>query len=173
MISCIRQEISREEASLRELCQLTPPSYKKRSRIATWITKQWRRRGRQPGDSVSGWSVDEVSSWLSSLGLPEYSEQFKANDVRGAELLHLEKADLNDLGVTKIGHIKRLQVGGGHPPEMGKSISDSDRRPPGGGEAASPIESEGCLVVGGATLGADDRAPEPEQPLVPRPPLSN
>lgn len=111
MISCIRQEISREEASLRELCQSLPPSSKKRGRFSTWISRQWRRRGRQPGDSVSGWTLDEVSSWLGSLGLSEYSEQFKANDVRGAELLHLEKADLNDLGVSKIGHIKRLQVG--------------------------------------------------------------
>lgn len=38
----------------------------------------------------------------------EYKDNFISHDVQGPELLHLERRDLKELGVTKVGHIKRI-----------------------------------------------------------------
>jgi len=57
---------------------------------------------------IGGWSVEDVANWLTSIGLAEYSQLFMRNDIRGSELLHLQRQDLKDLGITKVGHVKRL-----------------------------------------------------------------
>ncbi|KAK7582691.1 hypothetical protein V9T40_014136 [Parthenolecanium corni] len=59
---------------------------------------------------VSSWDVSEVTSWLESLQLGEYAESFAAHDVRGRELLTLTRRDFKELGVVKVGHIKRLTL---------------------------------------------------------------
>lgn len=59
--------------------------------------------------AVAGWRTEHVTSWLHGLGLDEYRANFTAHDVRGPELLTLERRDLKDLGVHKVGHIKRIQ----------------------------------------------------------------
>lgn len=56
------------------------------------------------------WGVQEVGQWLDNLQLSDYRESFACNDIMGSELLALERRDLKELGVTKIGHIKRLQT---------------------------------------------------------------
>ncbi|KAK6750545.1 hypothetical protein RB195_002488 [Necator americanus] len=108
VLSSIRQEISREEAALKEL-RIVESGQRKRSRLTDWITKKWKRRTGAPSTHVTTWSVEDVSLWLNSLGLSQYASQFKANDIRGHELIHLERMDMKDLGVHKIGHAKRLQ----------------------------------------------------------------
>ncbi|KAK5984981.1 Diacylglycerol kinase [Trichostrongylus colubriformis] len=108
VLCSIRQEISREEAALKEL-RTVETGHRKRSRLTDWITRKWKRRTGAPSTHVTTWSVDDVSLWLSSLGLSHYASQFKANDIRGHELIHLERTDMKDLGVLKIGHAKRLQ----------------------------------------------------------------
>ncbi|XP_062873210.1 diacylglycerol kinase delta-like isoform X2 [Trichomycterus rosablanca] len=60
---------------------------------------------------VNQWGVEEVACWLEQLCLSEYKEIFIGHDVRGPELLHLERRDLKDLGVTKVGHMKRILQG--------------------------------------------------------------
>ncbi|XP_034166241.2 diacylglycerol kinase delta isoform X4 [Pangasianodon hypophthalmus] len=60
---------------------------------------------------VNQWGVEEVACWLEQLCLSEYKEIFIRHDVRGPELLHLERRDLKDLGVTKVGHMKRILQG--------------------------------------------------------------
>ncbi|CAB3221135.1 unnamed protein product [Arctia plantaginis] len=57
---------------------------------------------------VRTWGVKEVQSWLESLQLGEYAEAFAKHDVTGRELLSLARRDLKDLGVTKVGHVKRI-----------------------------------------------------------------
>lgn len=82
-----------------------------------------------------------MGAWLDYLCLTEYKDIFIGHDVRGAELIHLERRDLKvahvlpsrllqsktvnfnlvedemllpfiqDLGVTKVGHIKRILQG--------------------------------------------------------------
>ncbi|CAH0722984.1 unnamed protein product, partial [Brenthis ino] len=73
-------------------------------------------RGRRSASEGSGqqtvqvrsWGVKEVQTWLESLELGEYSEDFAKHDVTGRELLSLARRDLRDLGVTKVGHVKRI-----------------------------------------------------------------
>uniref|UniRef100_A0A673ZY07 Diacylglycerol kinase n=1 Tax=Salmo trutta TaxID=8032 RepID=A0A673ZY07_SALTR len=61
--------------------------------------------------AVHQWGTEEVAAWLEIICLTEYKEIFIGHDVRGAELLHLERRDLKDLGVTKVGHMKRILQG--------------------------------------------------------------
>ncbi|XP_048015750.1 diacylglycerol kinase delta-like isoform X2 [Megalobrama amblycephala] len=60
---------------------------------------------------VNTWGVDEVAVWLEMLCLAEYKEIFIRHDIRGPELLQLERRDLKDLGVAKVGHMKRILQG--------------------------------------------------------------
>lgn len=46
---------------------------------------------------VQNWGTEEVAAWLDLLNLGEYKEIFIRHDVRGAELLHLERRDLKVL----------------------------------------------------------------------------
>lgn len=43
---------------------------------------------------VQKWGTEEVAAWLDLLNLGEYKEIFIRHDIRGAELLHLERRDL-------------------------------------------------------------------------------
>ncbi|XP_035213113.1 diacylglycerol kinase delta-like, partial [Stegodyphus dumicola] len=58
--------------------------------------------------SVLTWGTSEVALWLESIQMGEYKDSFISHDIQGPELLHLERRDLKELGVTKVGHIKRL-----------------------------------------------------------------
>lgn len=59
-------------------------------------------------DGVDTWDVSEVATWLETMQLGEYVDSFTKNDIRGKELLTLCRRDLKELGVTKVGHVKRL-----------------------------------------------------------------
>jgi class 3 adenylate cyclase/tetratricopeptide (TPR) repeat protein len=50
----------------------------------------------------------DVSAWLQALGLGQYARAFAANDIDFAVLSQLTDADLKELGVTSLGHRKRL-----------------------------------------------------------------
>lgn len=58
--------------------------------------------------TVSTWGTEEVALWLENIQMSEYKENFIRHDIQGSELLQLERRDLKELGVTKVGHIKRL-----------------------------------------------------------------
>ncbi|XP_011351823.2 diacylglycerol kinase eta isoform X1 [Ooceraea biroi] len=59
-------------------------------------------------DQIATWSVQEVCTWLENLQLEEYAEKFASHDIRGRELLALTRRDLKELGITKVGHVKRI-----------------------------------------------------------------
>uniref|UniRef100_A0A4W6D5F9 Diacylglycerol kinase n=1 Tax=Lates calcarifer TaxID=8187 RepID=A0A4W6D5F9_LATCA len=44
--------------------------------------------------SVERWGTEEVGIWLEQLSLGEYRDTFTRHDIRGSELLHLERRDL-------------------------------------------------------------------------------
>ncbi|KAL0849759.1 hypothetical protein ABMA28_011713 [Loxostege sticticalis] len=79
-------------------------------------TGRWLRGRRSvsegPGSTtaaqVKSWGVKEVQAWLESLQLGEYADAFAKHDVTGRELLSLARRDLRDLGITKVGHVKRI-----------------------------------------------------------------
>ncbi|XP_063242323.1 diacylglycerol kinase eta isoform X2 [Bacillus rossius redtenbacheri] len=82
---------------------------KGRSRGLFW--QRFRRGGSGSGRAardVAAWGTAEVAAWLDTLQLPEYAESFVRHDIRGRELLTLGRRDLKELGVTKVGHVKRI-----------------------------------------------------------------
>lgn len=50
----------------------------------------------------------DVRAWLHGLGLGQYAEAFEANHIDGSMLQGLTADDLRELGVTSLGHRKRL-----------------------------------------------------------------
>ncbi|KAJ8280569.1 hypothetical protein GJAV_G00056360 [Gymnothorax javanicus] len=110
------------------LCQLIEPSddevhlmdFSKRNRSAKFrlvpkFKKDKNNKNKETSASlalpVHQWGTEEVAAWLELICLSEYKEIFIGHDVRGAELLQLERRDLKDLGVTKVGHMKRILQG--------------------------------------------------------------
>ena len=58
---------------------------------------------------VQLWEVEDVSNWLTSIGLGVYSDTFKENEIVGEHLAQLTREDIKDLGITKIGHLKTFR----------------------------------------------------------------
>ena len=50
----------------------------------------------------------DVRTWLEGLGLGEYAAAFEENFVDGQVLAHLTADDLKDIGVTAVGHRRKL-----------------------------------------------------------------
>src|SRR5215212_6212094 len=50
----------------------------------------------------------DVGRWLAQIGLPQYTASFRANDIDAEVLGVLDESDLEKLGVTSLGHRKRL-----------------------------------------------------------------
>lgn len=44
--------------------------------------------------AVERWGTEDVGMWLEQLSLGEYRDTFIRHDIRGSELLHLERRDL-------------------------------------------------------------------------------
>jgi len=60
---------------------------------------------------VEKWTLSEVGEWLDHLQLGEYKYHFARHDIQGAELVCLQRRDLKELGISKVGHIKRILQG--------------------------------------------------------------
>ncbi|KAK1804610.1 hypothetical protein P4O66_020599, partial [Electrophorus voltai] len=58
---------------------------------------------------VLGWSKQDVADWLESLNLAEHRDAFMDNDIEGSHLPNLQKQDLIDLGVTRVGHRMNIE----------------------------------------------------------------
>ncbi|KAF7254384.1 Diacylglycerol kinase delta [Varanus komodoensis] len=111
----------RKLANIPWLWQLMEPSdeenqmldYSKRSRSGKFrlVTKFKKEKNNRNKETLHLWGTEEVAAWLEHLSLCEYKDIFIRHDVRGSELLHLERRDLKDLGVTKVGHMKRILHG--------------------------------------------------------------
>ena len=53
-------------------------------------------------------AAQQITDWLEKLGLGQYAQCFAENDIDFALLTKLTDADLKELGVTSLGHRKRL-----------------------------------------------------------------
>src|SRR5260370_34578560 len=79
----------------------------------------------------------DVAAWLRGLGLEQYAPAFRDNDVDGGVLPELTADDLIAIGVTSVGHRRKLLAAiaalGTEPPTMGQSAasatSDATSRP--------------------------------------------
>ena len=50
----------------------------------------------------------DVEEWLKGLGLGQYAPAFAENDIDLAVLVQLTEVDLKELGISSLGHRKRL-----------------------------------------------------------------
>ena len=50
----------------------------------------------------------DIDGWLRGIGLPQYAEMFRANDIDGELVRRLTNDDLKDIGVGSFGHRKKL-----------------------------------------------------------------
>ena len=72
----------------------------------------------------------DVAAWLRGLGLEQYAPAFRDNDVDGEVLPELTADDLIGLGVTSIGHRRKLLAAiaalGTEPPTGGSISGERD-----------------------------------------------
>ncbi|XP_026088729.1 SH3 and multiple ankyrin repeat domains protein 2 [Carassius auratus] len=57
------------------------------------------------------WTKHDVVDWLESLNLQEHKKAFLDNEIDGTHLPNLQKEDLVDLGVTRVGHRMNIERG--------------------------------------------------------------
>ncbi|XP_035381373.1 SH3 and multiple ankyrin repeat domains protein 2 isoform X1 [Electrophorus electricus] len=55
------------------------------------------------------WTKHDVADWLESLNLSEHRDAFMDNEIEGSHLPSLQKEDLIDLGVTRVGHRMNIE----------------------------------------------------------------
>ncbi|KAL0615098.1 Diacylglycerol kinase eta, partial [Plecturocebus cupreus] len=63
-------------------------------RIVPKFKKEKLQKQKTSSQPVQKWGTEEVAAWLDLLNLGEYKDIFIRHDIRGAELLHLERRDL-------------------------------------------------------------------------------
>jgi hypothetical protein len=97
----------------------------------------------------------DVASWLRNLDLERYAAAFRENGVSAEDLCHLTAEDLDGLGVTAIGHRRRLLVAiaalrseGPSPGDPVRLSSDSPINPTGNlGSSESTAERRPLSVM--------------------------
>jgi class 3 adenylate cyclase/predicted ATPase len=89
----------------------------------------------------------DVIAWLSRLGLEQYGQAFRENHVDAEVLPELTADDLIDLGVTSIGHRRKM---------LSAIALLRDKRPPGSNESSSAERRQltvmFCDLVGSTAL---------------------
>uniref|UniRef100_A0A672MWD9 SH3 and multiple ankyrin repeat domains 2a n=1 Tax=Sinocyclocheilus grahami TaxID=75366 RepID=A0A672MWD9_SINGR len=63
------------------------------------------------GKPILLWTKHDVADWLESLNLQEHKKAFLDNEIEGTHLPNLQKEDLVDLGVTRVGHRMNIEKG--------------------------------------------------------------
>src|SRR6516225_4323993 len=75
----------------------------------------------------------DLAAWLRGLGLEQYAPAFRANDVDGEVLPELTADDLIGLGVTSIGHRRKLLAAitalRAEPPTVAQSAASATSAP--------------------------------------------
>jgi len=106
----------------------------------------------------------DIGNWLRGLGLEQYAPAFRDNDVDAEVLLRLTADDLRELGVTSIGHRRRLldaiaALTEGAPRPAVMTAAPLPSPPPHAGEGRAGAEAERrqltvmfCDLVGSTAL---------------------
>jgi hypothetical protein len=77
----------------------------------------------------------DVAAWLRGLGLEQYAQLFRDNDIDGEILCGMTAEDLKELGISSFGHRRRLLNAitalGGEPPtrDMAQSVTSATPAP--------------------------------------------
>lgn len=59
---------------------------------------------------ISQWSSSNVADWMATLSLAPYTELFKAKDIKGSDLLSLDRDKLGNMGIKDEFHQKAILV---------------------------------------------------------------
>jgi hypothetical protein len=104
----------------------------------------------------------EVTDWLGRIGLPQYAKAFADNEIDAGVLQQLTAEDLKELGVSLLGHRRKLLTA----IEALRSHAEPSSRATAGEELASPDAMAGlsperrhltvlfCDLVGSTALAA-------------------
>jgi class 3 adenylate cyclase/predicted ATPase len=105
----------------------------------------------------------DVAAWLRGLGLEQYAQLFRDNDIDGEILCGMTAEDLKELGISSFGHRRRLLNAitalGGEPPtrDVAQSATSATSAP----TSPPPIDAERrqltvmfCDLVGSTELSA-------------------
>jgi class 3 adenylate cyclase len=103
----------------------------------------------------------DVAAWLRGLGLEKYAPAFRDNDVDGEVLPQLTSDDLISIGVTSVGHRRKLLAAiaalGVEPPTVAQSVASASPAP----ASSAAIDAERrqltvvfCDLVGSTELSA-------------------
>src|SRR5215472_14869638 len=104
----------------------------------------------------------DVAAWLRGLGLEQYAQLFRDNDIDGEILCGVTAEDLKELGISSFGHRRRLLNAiaalGGEPPTRDTAQSATSATP---APIPPTIEAERrqltvmfCDLVGSTALSA-------------------
>lgn len=58
--------------------------------------------------NISDWDSNDVTEWLTSINMGEYNSILINNDITGASLKTITDGELLSLGITKLGHRKKI-----------------------------------------------------------------
>src|SRR5438045_6191284 len=97
----------------------------------------------------------DVAAWLQNLGLERYIPAFRDNEIDARVLPSLTAEDLKDLGVTLVGHRRRLldaiaALGAEVPP----AVTAGSRDPPAADAERRQLTVMFCDLVGSAELSS-------------------
>ena len=99
----------------------------------------------------------DVAAWLHGLGLEQYTPAFRYNDVDGEVLPELTADDLISIGVTSVGHRRKLLGAiaslGAAPPGATVMAAPRDASAPAGAERRQ-LTVMFCDLVGSTALAA-------------------
>ena len=59
-------------------------------------------------EDTKKWDVEKVCEWIEKVELKQYSSIFHENGVDGATLLDIDQSDLESMGITILGHKKKI-----------------------------------------------------------------
>lgn len=117
--SCSVTPVSFDAFDLASLAPPPPPGFEDPPLVADPAlseTKKWSVDCPPQSDSAAnvshsleGWSLDEVSAWLESIGMGEHAMNFKQNRVDGRRLALLGRNELISLGVTQVGQRMKIE----------------------------------------------------------------
>jgi serine/threonine protein kinase len=87
------------------------PFMKKEKELIPTVEIEEKNVDLQEENEILTWNVEEVTEWLSTIGMKMYQETFTENEINGEALLELKDTDefYKYLGIKKLGHIKILQ----------------------------------------------------------------
>jgi hypothetical protein len=105
----------------------------------------------------------DVAAWLCGLGLEQYAQLFRDNDIDGEILIGMTAEDLKELGISSFGHRRKLlnaiTAVGGEPPTL--DVTQSATSATSAPTSPPPIDAERrqltvmfCDLVGSTELSA-------------------